>query len=178
MSSDIYVATGFAGNGLTFGTIAGFIIKDLILNEKNPWAEVFDARRVKPLAAASAYIYENKDFAKYFVKDWLAGTETFALENLALGEGKIVHRGTEKIAVYKDLNGKISMLSPVCPHLGCIVHFNEAEKSWDCPCHGSRFDTDGHVLNGPAHTSLTKTSLESDSQPQVAVFDKDLSPAF
>jgi glycine/D-amino acid oxidase-like deaminating enzyme/nitrite reductase/ring-hydroxylating ferredoxin subunit len=153
-SSHVYVGTGYSGTGLTFGTLAAMIASDLILGRDNPWVDVFDATRIKPLAAAREFIAENVDFPAHLVSDRLKPPLPGSLEDVAPGEGKLLELAGEKCAVFRDESGAVSMLNPVCPHMGCVVAFNAAEKSWDCPCHGSRFDTKGAVIDGPALTGL------------------------
>jgi glycine/D-amino acid oxidase-like deaminating enzyme/nitrite reductase/ring-hydroxylating ferredoxin subunit len=150
LSSHVYVGTGFSGTGMTFGTLAAMISTDLILGRANPWADLFDATRVKPIAAAREYVRENVDFPARFVGDRLKKAEGDSYADLEPGEGKIVEVRGKKVAAYRDESGVVHSLDPVCTHLACLVRFNDAEKSWDCPCHGSRFDTRGAVINGPA----------------------------
>jgi|CXWL01.1.fsa_nt_gi glycine/D-amino acid oxidase-like deaminating enzyme/nitrite reductase/ring-hydroxylating ferredoxin subunit len=153
-SEHVYVATGFSGTGITFGTLAGMINTDLILDRKNPYQDLYDPSRFKAKASIVDYVKENVDFPVHLVKDRLKGAEATSLAEVAKGEGKIVELGGEKTAVYRDERGLLHAVSPVCTHMGCLVGFNNAEKTWDCPCHGSRFDKDGKVLNGPAVTPL------------------------
>jgi len=154
LSSHVYVGTGYSGTGMTFGTLAAMISSDLILGRDNPWARLFDATRVKPVAAAKEFVKENVDFPKHLVGDRLKHAEGDSFGDVARGEGKIVEVGGKKVAAYRDASGAVHALDPVCTHLGCLVQFNDAEKSWDCPCHGSRFDSHGKVINGPATRDL------------------------
>jgi Rieske Fe-S protein len=149
MSYDVYVATGYGGNGITQGTLAATVIADEITRVANPYRELLDATRIKPLASAGAVLAENLDYPKHMVADRLsrAGGEA-ELAAIAPGEGRVLSLGGERLAVYRNANGQLGALSPVCTHLGCLVHWNTTEKSWDCPCHGSRFDPHGRVLNG------------------------------
>jgi Rieske Fe-S protein len=100
------------------------------------------------------YVRENANVAKEYVRDWLSGSEVSSVEKIPAGQGAVMRRGLTKVAVYRDAQGVVQELSAVCPHLGCIVHWNAAEQSWDCPCHGSRFNALGEVLNGPANAGL------------------------
>jgi glycine/D-amino acid oxidase-like deaminating enzyme/nitrite reductase/ring-hydroxylating ferredoxin subunit len=152
-SSHVYVGTGYSGTGLTFGTLAAMIASDLILGRENPWVDVFDATRIKPLAGAKQFVAENVDFPAHLVGDRLKRSDG-SLDELAPGQGKLLELDGKKRAVFRDESGSVRILDPVCPHMGCLVAFNEAEKSWDCPCHGSRFDTEGEVIDGPAVTGL------------------------
>jgi len=153
-SSHVYVGTGYSGTGLTFGTLAAMIASDLILERTNRWAALFDATRVKPVAGARDFVAENVDFPKHLVGDRLKPAEGGTPDELAPGDGQILAIEGRKRAVFRDPSGTLHILDPVCPHLGCLVTFNPAEKSWDCPCHGSRFEGTGKVINGPASTDL------------------------
>jgi glycine/D-amino acid oxidase-like deaminating enzyme/nitrite reductase/ring-hydroxylating ferredoxin subunit len=146
---NVYIATGDSGNGMTHGTIAGMLITDLIQGRENPWAKLYDPAR-KSLKAVPSFIEENANVVGCMVKDWVAPSEVDSAEDIPAGEGAILRDGISKIAVYKDERGQLHQCSAVCTHLGCVVQWNGGEKSWDCPCHGSRFDTDGRILNGPA----------------------------
>lgn len=149
-----YVATGFVGNGITFGTLAAKMITDRILCRENPWSELFDVNRMNLLAGGWDYLKKNLDYPYYLVKDRLTAPEGKSTREVKRGEGKILVIDGERVACSRDGQGKVTMLSPVCSHLGCLVHWNTAEKTWDCPCHGSRFQTSGEVLAGPAETPL------------------------
>jgi glycine/D-amino acid oxidase-like deaminating enzyme/nitrite reductase/ring-hydroxylating ferredoxin subunit len=150
-----YVATGFAGNGTTHGTLAAMLIRDSIAGRENAWSKIYDPTRMKPLASVKRFVVENVDFPAHLVADRLK-SDADTIAEVGMGEGKIVdHRG-KKLAVYRDDQGLITVRSAVCTHLGCIVQFNHAEKSWDCPCHGARYNTEGEVLEGPAVKPLAK----------------------
>lgn len=163
MSSHVFVATGYSGNGMTFGTVAGMLMSDLILGVQNPWTDLFDAGRVKPLASLKNYISENIDFPSHLIGDRFTSAQEADTAVLRENEGAIVRVGAKKVAAYRDTQGELHMLSPVCPHLGCYVHWNEAEKSWDCPCHGSRFSPVGKLLNGPAVTDLAPEEYDENA---------------
>jgi glycine/D-amino acid oxidase-like deaminating enzyme/nitrite reductase/ring-hydroxylating ferredoxin subunit len=145
---NVYIATGDSGMGLTHGTIAGIIIKDLILGSKNPWSSVYDPSR-KSLRAAVTFAEENLNVAAQYAS-WVTPGEVNTPDEIKPGTGAVLRRGLSKFAVYRDDSGKLHERSAVCPHLGCIVSWNSTERSWDCPCHGSRFAPTGKVLNGPA----------------------------
>ncbi len=163
-SRNVYVATGFGGNGITFGTASAMMISELIKGNVHPWMSVFDATRVKPIAAASNYLRENVDFPIHLLGDRLAPTAH--LDGLQPGDGRIVKLGGRRAAVHRDVTGKLHIVSAVCPHMGCLVKFNREENSWDCPCHGSRFDVDGSVIDGPAARSLDRIGdSEDDAAP-------------
>jgi glycine/D-amino acid oxidase-like deaminating enzyme/nitrite reductase/ring-hydroxylating ferredoxin subunit len=154
----IYIATGDSGNGITHGTIAGMLLTDLILGRKNPWTKLYDPSRVT-LRATPDFLKENLNVAAQF-SDWATGSEVDSYEQIPPGGGAVVRRGFKKIAVYRDEQGEIHERSAVCTHLYCIVAWNSAERTWDCPCHGSRFDPYGQVVNGPAITPLGEIESE------------------
>jgi glycine/D-amino acid oxidase-like deaminating enzyme/nitrite reductase/ring-hydroxylating ferredoxin subunit len=160
-SEHVYVATGFSGNGMTFGTLAGMILSDAVLGIENPSARLYDATRVKPLAQAREYVAENVDFPAHLARDRLARGEAESAERIAPGEGRLIRSHGKMLAVYRDDGGALHARSAVCTHLGCHVQWNKAEKSWDCPCHGSRFGVDGAVLNGPATKPLEEATVET-----------------
>ena len=150
----VYVATAFKKWGMTHGTLAGRIITDLIAGRDNPWLEVFDATRIALKQNLKGIIEENAHAVRHLVGDRFATAGRDALEDLAPGEGTVVRVHGRPIAAYRDDDGALHGVSAVCTHLGCHVAFNPAERSWDCPCHGSRFATDGAVLEGPATKDL------------------------
>jgi glycine/D-amino acid oxidase-like deaminating enzyme/nitrite reductase/ring-hydroxylating ferredoxin subunit len=151
-ADNVYVATGDSGMGMTHGTIAGMLLTDLILGKQNPWATLYDPSR-KPLRAAGGFAQENFNVARQYL-DWLTPGEVDSAREIEPGCGAVLRRGLSKVAVYRDDEGKAHEMSAVCPHLGCIVHWNQAEHTWDCPCHGSRFDKLGKVINGPSNVDL------------------------
>ncbi|HEX6984622.1 MAG TPA: FAD-dependent oxidoreductase, partial [Planctomycetaceae bacterium] len=135
---NVYVATGFAGIGLTLGTACGGLLADLALGRENPLASVFSPSRFKPLAEATEFVKENLDVAKQFVKGKLIDPKKVAsLDEVPAGSGMLVSYKGRNLAVYRDDAGLTHALSPVCTHAGCNVHWNPAERTWDCPCHGS-----------------------------------------
>jgi glycine/D-amino acid oxidase-like deaminating enzyme/nitrite reductase/ring-hydroxylating ferredoxin subunit len=150
---NVYVATGDSGMGLTHGTIAGLLISDLILRRENPWEKLYDPSR-KPVRAAREYARETLNMAGQYA-DWVTPGDVKSEEEIAPGNGAILRRGLAKHAVYRDEDGELHERSAVCPHLGCIVQWNSAGSTWDCPCHGSRFDCYGKVMNGPANSDLS-----------------------
>jgi glycine/D-amino acid oxidase-like deaminating enzyme/nitrite reductase/ring-hydroxylating ferredoxin subunit len=151
-----FVATGFAGNGMTFGTIAALMARDAVLGRPNPWKELFRPDRTKIRGGTWDYIRENKDYLYYMVRDHFATTHAKSLRGLKPGSGKVVDLNGQRVAAYRDLQGVVSMCSAMCTHMGCEVHFNQAETTWDCPCHGSRFKTNGKVIAGPAESPLAE----------------------
>lgn len=161
---NVYIHTGDSGMGLTHGTIAGMLLCDLILGRSNPWAALYDPSR-KTIGAAREYTSENLNVARQYA-DWLTGGEVKAVKEIAKGSGAVMRRGLHKVAVYRDPDGALHECSAACPHLGCIVHWNRSESTWDCPCHGSRFDCYGKVINGPANRDLA--SVESVERKRAA----------
>ena len=149
-----FIATGFSGNGLTFGTLGAMMACDAVLGRPNPWQDLFDVRR-KELRSAWDYLRENADYPYYMLKDRIARSEVQSLQDVKPGEGKLLKLDGKRAAVYRDAQGNVTKLSPVCTHMGCLVNWNEAEATWDCPCHGSRFRPTGEVLAGPAETPLS-----------------------
>jgi len=151
-NDNVYIATGDCGNGMTYGTIAGILIRDLILGHDNDWKQLYDPSRTS-LRSSGEYISENANAAVQYT-DWLTPGEVDTVNQIARGSGAILRRGCSKIAVYRNPNGRLIELSAVCPHLKGIVSWNPQEKTWDCPCHGSRFAPNGTVINGPSTSGL------------------------
>ena len=146
-----FIATGFSGNGMTFGVVAALMARDWAAGIHNPWMEVFDPHR-RNLRAAATYLSENSDYPKCMIKDRLhLGNEG---KELSAGEGRVVKKGGHYIAQCRDDAGAQYDSSAVCPHMGCIVAWNPAEATWDCPCHGSRFEVNGALLAGPAEHQI------------------------
>ncbi len=154
-----FIATGFAGTGMTWGTVSGMMYCDYVMGVRNPWTDLFHVSR-KPLAQTWDYLTENKDYPFYLVKGLFTGGEKDP-EHLLSGEGKIMKVKGKKMAVCRDDDGKLQVHSAICPHMGCVVAWNPAEKTWDCPCHGSRFMADGQLMAGPAESGL-KSQEEMD----------------
>ena len=148
----IYIITGHSGNGMTYGTIGGIIISDLVTGRDNPWARLYDPSRIS-LRSALEYTKENLNVAEQYAQYFTPG-DVDDVDDIAPGSGAIIRRGIHKIAVYKDEQGHVTERSAVCPHLYGIVSWNETEKTWDCPCHGSRFDRYGKAMTGPAVSGL------------------------
>jgi glycine/D-amino acid oxidase-like deaminating enzyme/nitrite reductase/ring-hydroxylating ferredoxin subunit len=158
LSNHTYVATGFSLWGMTNGTLSGMLLSDRILGIHNAWADLYDSTRVTPFVTPTG-IKQTISVGMHWVGDRLKGLGTSALSEVAAGEGQLVTIDGEKLGAYRDEQGVIHAVSAVCPHLGCIVAWNSAEKSWDCPCHGSRFDCDGGVIDGPAVKDLPVHSV-------------------
>lgn len=147
---NVYMHSGDSGNGITHGIMAGILLSDLIQGRDNPWAGLYDPKRIS-LRSAPEFLKENIDVMLQYGRYVLPGE---SLEGIQAGEGRVILRGAKRIAAYRDENGVLHERSAVCTHLKCIVDWNNLEKSWDCPCHGSRFDPYGRVLNGPAISPL------------------------
>ena len=173
-SERVYVATGYKKWGMTTSTVAGVIIADAILGRENPWSTLFDATRVELTRSAQTFIKENANVAQRFVGDRLSLLHTPSLAELAIGEGKVVEVDGEKVAAYRDEAGVLHTVSPICAHMGCVVSWNSAETTWDCPCHGSRYDYEGRAIQGPTVKDLEPKPLagtESQALPRPASGD-------
>ena len=153
-----FVATGFGGNGMTFGTLAGLMVTDAVAGRENPWSKLFDLHRSRAKGLWN-YLKENKDYPYYLIRDRFAGSGGQSLRVLQRGEGRVLDLAGRRVAAFRADDGAVTLLSPTCTHLGCAVAWNAVERSWDCPCHGSRFSTDGRVLAGPAQTPLERVDV-------------------
>ncbi|MGQ0560481.1 MAG: FAD-dependent oxidoreductase [Gemmatimonadota bacterium] len=149
-AQNVYMHSGDSGNGITHGMMAGILLTDLILGRDNPWARLYDPNRIS-LRATPEFIRQQADVVLQFARYIMPGE---SLDGIQPGEGRVILRGTHRIAAYRDEQGVLHERSAVCTHMRCIVEWNSVEKSWDCPCHGSRFDAHGNVLNGPAISRL------------------------
>ena len=152
--ANVYIATGDSGMGMTHGTIAGMIISDAILRRDNPWAGLYDPSRART-GAAVEWLKENVNVALQYTA-WLTKGEVESVDEIAPANGAVIVERGRKVAAYRDERGQLHRMSAVCPHLGCIVAWNPAASTWDCPCHGSRFDKTGQVINGPAAKNLDR----------------------
>ena len=166
-SDNVFIVTGDCGNGLTHGTVAGVLLRDLLLGHSNPWASLYDPSRLN-LRTLSTFVSETASSTAPYA-DWISPGDVESIQDIPTGEGAVIRDGLTKIAAYKDHHGRVHCLSAVCPHLSGIVRWNSMEKTWDCPCHGSRFDRRGHVIHGPAahglrplpDTTVRETEAES-----------------
>jgi glycine/D-amino acid oxidase-like deaminating enzyme/nitrite reductase/ring-hydroxylating ferredoxin subunit len=154
----IFIVTGDSGNGITHGTVAGILLTDLILGRENPWSKLYDPSRVT-LRATPDFLKENLNVAGQYT-DWATAGDVVSYDDIKPGSGAVIRRGVRKIAVYRDDEGGIHERSAVCTHLYCIVNWNSVERTWDCPCHGSRFDPYGQVVNGPAIMPLAEVGSD------------------
>ena len=158
-SRHVYVATGFGKWGMSNGTVAATILADLVLGRENGWLELYDAKRIEPKASARKFVSENANVARHFFADRARPPGAADPEDLGPGDGTVVRRRGRLLAVSRDDDGQLQAVSAVCTHLGCVVAWNRAERSWDCPCHGSRFTASGTVVQGPAVDDLERRDL-------------------
>jgi Rieske Fe-S protein len=159
---NVWIATGDSGNGMTHGVIAGILLRDLVLGRQNEWQKLYDPSR-KSLRAAAEFTRENLNMVAQY-RDWLTPGEVDREDDIPKGAGAVVRHGLHKHAVYRDASGTLHRCSATCPHLGAIVTWNSAECTWDCPAHGSRFDAQGHVINGPANGDLGAADEEKEKE--------------
>jgi len=173
-SDNVYVITGDSGMGMTHGTLGGIVVTELMHGSETAWSHLYDPKRMT-LKAASTYARENANVTWQYA-DWLKPGEVPGEADVMPGSGAVLRRGVHKVALYRDEAGVLHQMSARCPHLGCAVRWNALDATWDCPCHGSRFDARGEVLNGPALTGLepvnaseappvTPTAMPPDSRP-------------
>ncbi|MEO5684872.1 MAG: FAD-dependent oxidoreductase [Chitinophagaceae bacterium] len=165
----IYTATGFGGNGMTYSHLAARLLADILLENENPLIKVLSPARIKPVAGFTNFITHNADAVRNFAGKLFSGEKLQELAGIAPGEGKIVQYDGEKIGLVRDKDGQLHAVKPVCTHLQCEVKWNGAEQSWECPCHGARYNCEGKVITGPAVQPLEKIDLGSKSiKPQTA----------
>ena len=158
---NIYIITGDSGNGMTYGTLGGIIITDIITGKDNPWIEMYSPSRIT-IKTTSDYLQEVGNMVAQY-GDWFADADIKKVEDLQPGEGGIMSSGFKKIAVYCDEENNVHTCTAVCPHLGAILKWNADEKTFDCPMHGSRFTTEGKVINGPAVSDLKKVVVKEEA---------------
>jgi Rieske Fe-S protein len=157
---NVYLATGFSGVGLTFGTACGRLLAELVAGRDNELASVVSPSRVKPMAEATAFVKENLNVAKEYVKGSFEGEAIESLDEVPAGAGRLVRFKGHTLAVYRDDGGLVHAMSPICTHAGCNVHWNPAESTWDCPCHGGRYSATGERIYGPPPQDLEKQPLQ------------------
>jgi glycine/D-amino acid oxidase-like deaminating enzyme/nitrite reductase/ring-hydroxylating ferredoxin subunit len=157
----LFLSTAYAGQGMTFGTAGAMLVTDLITGVDNPWAKLFDPSRVHLRGAVTDLVTENLDFPKHLIEDRVLSRDVEGNDpfDVKAGEAKILSVDGRKVAAYRDEAGTLHTVSPVCTHMRCDVAWNDVERSWDCPCHGSRFTPEGEVMNGPAKVPLEKIDL-------------------
>ena len=155
---NIYISTGFTGNGMIFGSMTSLILPDLLENKEMELSKLLSPSRIKPVASAANVLDEVFNASAHFVKDKFSAEKIDELKEIEDGTGRIVKYDGKTYAAYRDHSSKLHLLSPICPQTGCTVAWNPSEVSWDCPCHGSRFSFDGKLLNGPALADLTLLS--------------------
>jgi glycine/D-amino acid oxidase-like deaminating enzyme/nitrite reductase/ring-hydroxylating ferredoxin subunit len=157
-----FAATAFNGNGLPFATLSALIARDALTGRRNPWRDLFDiSRGVR--GGAWDYVKENADYPYYLVRDLIAAPEGKSLQDLRRGQGKILDLDGNRVAAYRNDEGQVTLRSSTCTcaQPGCVVRWNKAERTWDCPCHGSRFSVSGDVLSGPAESPLAAVQVET-----------------
>jgi Rieske Fe-S protein len=137
------------------------IISDQIVGKHNAWSKIYDANRFTPVASATDFIKENVNVAYEFIKDYISGNDVEHFADIKPGDGKITELRGDKVAAYRDEENQLHVVSAICPHMLCVVHFNAMYRTWDCPCHGSRFTPDGEVIEGPAYDPLTKKEVRT-----------------
>ncbi len=166
-----YIATGFGADGLVYGTLAAAIIAEDLQGRESRWSDLYDASRFTPIKSAKGFMRESAGVAMDLARDWLK-RHPKAFEEIRTGEGRVLEIEGERLAVFRDFDRRFIAVSPVCTHMGCIVHWNNAEKSWDCPCHGSRFSVEGAVIEGPALAPLEQQSLKETAEPGAPAEDE------
>jgi glycine/D-amino acid oxidase-like deaminating enzyme/nitrite reductase/ring-hydroxylating ferredoxin subunit len=159
----LLVATGFNAWGISTGTAAAILLADLIEGKENPWEELFDARRIKPLASAGEFVKGSANVASHLIGGYL-GQKPHSFDDLKPGEAAILRIDGHNVAGYRDEGGKLHAVSAACTHMGCIVGFNENDRTWDCPCHGSRFELNGEVIHGPAVKALQPQRVDGSAK--------------
>ena len=153
-SSRVLTATGFDGWGMTNGTASAILLRDLVLGRDNPWEETFDARRAEMRVPGAEFVKHNVHVGQMWLKGRVGGAAAGSVDDLESDSAAVLEVDGKQTAAYRDERGELHAVSAVCTHLGCTVAWNDGEKSWDCPCHGSRFSCDGQVLHGPATRRL------------------------
>ena len=157
---NVFVATGFGGNGMSCGTISAILLSDLLVKGKSDYQDLFDPNRLKPIAGFARFVKEQADVVGKMIGGHVSSDKISELTEIAPGEARVVKYEGHKLAIYKDETGRVHAVNPVCPHAKCVVEWNNAEQSWDCPCHGSRFNADGLMLTGPASQDLEEIKVK------------------
>ncbi|MEO6722594.1 MAG: FAD-dependent oxidoreductase [Ferruginibacter sp.] len=162
--TNIYVATGYGGNGMIYGTLAGLVLSNMLVNGESIFEKLLDPNRLKPMAGFSNFVKEGADVVKLLVKSIFSGEQLKEISGMAAGEAKVVKYEGHTMGLYKDESGVLHAVNSACTHIKCTVGWNAAEGSWDCPCHGSRFSYDGEVLTAPAQKDLQKVDINEPAQ--------------
>ena len=162
--AEVFVVTGDSGNGMTHGMVAALLLGDLIAGRQSPWQAVYDPHRVR-VGSVARLVRENLNVASQLA-DWIRPGDVGDVDAIAPGSGAVLRHGLRRVAVYRRPSGELRELSATCPHLGCIVRWNAAERTWDCPCHGSRFHPEGSVLSGPTTRGLAPLDVEPEAVPE------------
>lgn len=157
---NVFVATGYGGNGMVYSQVATLLLTDLITKGASKYEEVFTPNRIKPVAGFTNFVKENTDVVKNLVGGLFAAEDLETLSGMARGEAKVVDYDGKKLALFKDFDGTLHAVNPTCTHAKCTVSWNTAEHSWDCPCHGARYSMDGEVLTGPSTADLKKVEVQ------------------
>jgi glycine/D-amino acid oxidase-like deaminating enzyme/nitrite reductase/ring-hydroxylating ferredoxin subunit len=158
---NIFTATGFSGNGMVYSHVAAALLTNILLDRNSPYLDLYNPNRIKPVAGFVNFISHNADVVRQFAGKWFPHEDLDNLASLPKGEGKVVNFNNDKIGLYKDDEGILHAVNPICTHLNCEVKWNGAERSWDCPCHGARYSPDGKVLTGPADKDLEKIEIKT-----------------
>ena len=158
---NIFVAAGYGGNGMTYSSVAALVLRRMILKGETPYIKLFDPNRIKPVAGFTSFIKQNVDVLRKFVGKWFDKEKLEEFADLAPGEGQVTKYNGEKLALYKDEHGELHAINPICTHMKCSVAWNNAEQTWDCPCHGARYSPEGKVLTGPADHDLEKIEIKA-----------------
>ena len=151
---NVFVGCGFAGNGMTYSHIAAGLFLDLVRGKHTAVSELFSPARLKPITALGNEIASGASVAASFIADRFKIKKIVDASELDRGEARLVKQDGEQLAIYRDERGKFHTVSPTCTHLACLVHWNKSERSWDCPCHGARYNIDGEMITGPADRDL------------------------
>ena len=166
------VATGFNAWGISTGTAAAMVLADIVTGQANPWLELFDATRIKPLASVGEFVKGTAEVASHLVGGYLA-QKLHSFDELAAGQAAILRVDGHNVAGFRDEDGRLHAVSAACTHMGCIVGWNEVDRTWDCPCHGSRFALDGEVIHGPAVKALAPHGAGADDETEREVAGSD-----
>jgi glycine/D-amino acid oxidase-like deaminating enzyme/nitrite reductase/ring-hydroxylating ferredoxin subunit len=161
---NMYVATGYGGNGMIYGSLAGLMLSNIIVNGESIYEKLLNPNRVKPMAGFSNFVKEGADVVKLLVKGLFPAEQLKEISGMAAGEAKVVKYEGHVMGLYKDDSGELHAVNSACTHIKCTVGWNGAEKSWDCPCHGSRFSYDGEVLTAPAQKNLQLIDISEPAQ--------------